>query len=70
MSYEREAAHTVLLMVTRDWWMALERISSTKIKKVLLFLTLISFHTYISFFHVWNRQLDVLKNVQALFHIQ
>lgn len=26
MSYEREAAHTVLLMVTPNWWTALEGI--------------------------------------------
>lgn len=54
-------------MMTRDWWMALEGISSIKIKKFFsfFFFTLISSQTYITFFHVWSRQLDVLKNVQA-----
>lgn len=32
MSYEREAAHTVLLMVTPDWWTALEGIVRPKLK--------------------------------------
>lgn len=71
MSYERKAAHTVLLMVTPDWWTALEGIVQAKLKKFcfLFFHPHFISNLYNFFFHVWSRKLDVLRNDQsALFH--